>query len=80
MRCIIFVFDLSYCFVLGIYKCSDWTKIFLPGWIKVTREFSLTVEMFTVIFVDNKTSKNTGDENIFVWNSCTNKNLQHKLL
>lgn len=48
--------------------------------IKVTREFSLTVEMLTVIFVDNKTSKNTGDENIFVWNSCTNKNLQHKLL
>lgn len=34
--------------------------------IKVTRAFSLTVEMFTVIFVDNKTSKNTGDENIFV--------------
>lgn len=34
--------------------------------ITVTRAFSLTVEMFTVIFVDNKTSKNTGDENIFV--------------
>lgn len=54
----------------------EWKYFYLDDEeIKVIREFLLIVEMFIVIFVDNKISKNIGDENIFVWNSCINKNL-----